>query len=310
MKLGKKIFELRKKKGLSQEELGDKIGVTRQTISNWELGESGPNVDQLKSLSKELNISIDELVDNDVKELLVEKVSNTEKLAGLILKLIRIITIIFVIGIILVIIGLIVVKKHRHAIYNGNRIEETIHCKLYGEEHSYTILYDETTGIPLEEGGESYFYDILDLAKYNDAHQIFNIINDYVKKNNGTCKIIESKNIEDFINMYVKKSSSSGIVLVIKNNTEYNIEYGEEYYLEKYENNEWVKVPYKNDNFGFNAIAYSASTEEREFKLNWEFMYGKLSKGQYRIVKYFIFEKETPIESEDKYMLSTEFSID
>ena len=306
MNLGKKIFELRKKKGLSQEELGDKIGVTRQTISNWELGESGPNVEQLKQLSKELNISIDELVDNDIKEVLVEKVSNTEKLAGLILKIIKIITIIFIIGIITFIIGIILVKRHRHNIYTGNRIEESIYCKLYGEEHSYTISYEETTGIPLELGGDSYFDDILNLSKYNDAHQIFNIINDYVKKNNGTCKIIESKNIEEFIDMYVKDNSitDSGLTLVIKNNTEYSIEYGEEYYLEKYENNEWVKVPYKNDNFGFNAIGYNATNEEREFKLNWEFMYGKLSKGQYRIVKSFNFEKD------NKYQLSTEFSID
>ena len=78
MKLGKKILELRKKKGFSQEELGERINVTRQTISNWELGETSPNPEQLKLLSKELNISIDELLDNDIKNVLVEKVSNTE----------------------------------------------------------------------------------------------------------------------------------------------------------------------------------------------------------------------------------------
>ena len=55
MKLGDNISKLRKKKGLSQEELGERIGVTRQTISNWELGETGPNPDQLKLLSKELS---------------------------------------------------------------------------------------------------------------------------------------------------------------------------------------------------------------------------------------------------------------
>ena len=77
MNLGKKIFELRKKSGLSQEQLGEKINVTRQTISNWELGETSPNPEQLKALSKELNISIDELLDNDIKSILVEKVSNT-----------------------------------------------------------------------------------------------------------------------------------------------------------------------------------------------------------------------------------------
>ena len=72
MSLGNKILELRKKKGLSQEELGEKVNVTRQTISNWELGETSPNPEQLKLLSKELNISIDELLDNDITNVLVK----------------------------------------------------------------------------------------------------------------------------------------------------------------------------------------------------------------------------------------------
>ena len=58
MALGEKIFELRKRCGLSQEQLGEKINVTRQTISNWELGETSPNPEQLKLISKELNVPI------------------------------------------------------------------------------------------------------------------------------------------------------------------------------------------------------------------------------------------------------------
>ncbi len=54
MNLGNKILQLRKKNGLSQEQLGEKVEVTRQTISNWELGETTPNPEQLKKLgSKE-----------------------------------------------------------------------------------------------------------------------------------------------------------------------------------------------------------------------------------------------------------------
>ena len=65
MQLGNNIQTLRKRKGLSQEKLAEKINVTRQTISNWELGETAPNPEQLILLSKELDISIDELVGND-----------------------------------------------------------------------------------------------------------------------------------------------------------------------------------------------------------------------------------------------------
>lgn len=67
MQLGNNIQTLRKGKGLSQEKLAEKINVTRQTISNWELGETAPNPEQLILLSKEFNISIDELVGNDTK---------------------------------------------------------------------------------------------------------------------------------------------------------------------------------------------------------------------------------------------------
>ena len=65
MKLGEKILYLRKQNNLSQEQLGEKINVTRQTISNWELGETSPNPEQLKRISKELKISIEELLNDD-----------------------------------------------------------------------------------------------------------------------------------------------------------------------------------------------------------------------------------------------------
>ena len=77
MKLGENILKLRKENKLSQEQLAEKVDVTRQTISNWELGETSPNPEQLKLLSKVLNISIDELLNNDIKSVIVEKVSNT-----------------------------------------------------------------------------------------------------------------------------------------------------------------------------------------------------------------------------------------
>ena len=46
------IYELRTKKELSQEELAEKVFVTRQAVSRWETGETTPNIDTLKLLSK------------------------------------------------------------------------------------------------------------------------------------------------------------------------------------------------------------------------------------------------------------------
>ncbi|MBR3199241.1 MAG: helix-turn-helix transcriptional regulator [Bacilli bacterium] len=108
MSLGDKIFDLRKKSGFSQEQLGEKVDVTRQTISNWELGETLPNPEQLKLLSKTLNVSIDDLLDNDIKNITLEKVSNTERLAGLIIKAIKILGLLFIILLVIDIISFII----------------------------------------------------------------------------------------------------------------------------------------------------------------------------------------------------------
>ena len=107
MNLGDKILQLRKKNGLSQEQLGEKVDVTRQTISNWELGETTPNPEQLKKMSKAFNVSIDEILDNDSKEFLMNKISNTEKLAGIIIKILKVIGIVIVVYIIFMIIAVI-----------------------------------------------------------------------------------------------------------------------------------------------------------------------------------------------------------
>lgn len=90
MELGNKILTLRKKKNITQEELAEQLNVTRQTISKWELGETSPDIKQAKELSKIFKVSLDELVDNDIKDLLVERVSNTEKLAGMIIKIMKV----------------------------------------------------------------------------------------------------------------------------------------------------------------------------------------------------------------------------
>ena len=107
MNLGDKILQLRKKNGLSQEQLGEKVDVTRQTISNWELGETTPNPEQLKKMSKAFNVSVDEILDNDSKEFLMNKISNTERLAGIIIKILKVIGLVFIGYIIFMIIAVI-----------------------------------------------------------------------------------------------------------------------------------------------------------------------------------------------------------
>lgn len=62
IKIGKFISELRHEKNLTQEDLGEKIGVTNKTISRWENGNYLPSIDAFQILSKEFCVSINELL--------------------------------------------------------------------------------------------------------------------------------------------------------------------------------------------------------------------------------------------------------
>ena len=66
MIIGKKITELRKKYNLTQESLAEKIGVTRQTLSNWESNITSPDLNEASLLCKELKININDLIDNNL----------------------------------------------------------------------------------------------------------------------------------------------------------------------------------------------------------------------------------------------------
>ncbi len=62
MNIGERLLKLRKSVGLSQEEVANIIGVSRQTISKWETGESNPDFDKIIPLCNLYNISTDELI--------------------------------------------------------------------------------------------------------------------------------------------------------------------------------------------------------------------------------------------------------
>lgn len=66
MSLGNNLYNARKKSGLSQEEVAEKLGVSRQTISKWELDETLPDIRQSKRLSDIYKLTLDELVDFDI----------------------------------------------------------------------------------------------------------------------------------------------------------------------------------------------------------------------------------------------------
>ena len=138
MELGKQIYELRKKANLSQEQLAEQVGVSRQTISKWELGETAPDIKQAQILSQIFNVSLDELTGNDTKEVIYEKVSNTEKLAGLIIKVIKIWGIIILACVVIAVVCIILFGNVREEGFAENNVEKVTFTEVVGEE-TYTI---------------------------------------------------------------------------------------------------------------------------------------------------------------------------
>lgn len=65
IKTGKFIVTLRKEKELTQEQLGEKLGVTNKTISRWENGNYMPDIEMLSLLAKEFDVSINELISGE-----------------------------------------------------------------------------------------------------------------------------------------------------------------------------------------------------------------------------------------------------
>ena len=79
MKTSDKILNLRKKRGMSQEELAEKLNVARQTVSRWELGSAQPDATHILRLSRLFGITADDLLDEDV---VIDTIGSTGEKTG------------------------------------------------------------------------------------------------------------------------------------------------------------------------------------------------------------------------------------
>ena len=67
MQFRDKLFQLRKKSGLTQAELAEKVNVSRQAISKWEMGTAVPDVQNMLALSRLFNVTVDYLVNDEMQ---------------------------------------------------------------------------------------------------------------------------------------------------------------------------------------------------------------------------------------------------
>lgn len=77
MNLGQQLVKARKKNGMSQEEVAEKLGVSRQTISKQELDETVPDIYQAKKLAVIYHMSLDKLIEFDVETEKIKEVINS-----------------------------------------------------------------------------------------------------------------------------------------------------------------------------------------------------------------------------------------
>ena len=70
MTLGEKIYKLRTKRSMTQEQLAEKIGVSRQSVSKWETDSAIPDIEKLKLLAEIFEVSITELLGMECEEII------------------------------------------------------------------------------------------------------------------------------------------------------------------------------------------------------------------------------------------------
>jgi len=79
MEFNEKLRNLRKQKGITQEELAEKLFVSRTAVSKWESGKGYPSIDSLKMISKFYSVTVDELLSGDEMLELAEEENKTKE---------------------------------------------------------------------------------------------------------------------------------------------------------------------------------------------------------------------------------------
>lgn len=206
--LDQNLKTIRKNKGFTQEELANRLHVTRQTISKWEKGYSVPDADLLSKLAEELDVSVSELLGKDeipteetdslANQLarINEQLSIKNRRAKRVWKAVIVFAIVFFLVIPgATILGAILFNAHLDGADTGyaGRVEYT--CTLDGEKYLYSIEYNKQYQITAA-GGDAFVADHADVENYDDAHKAAAAIEDYFRNHGGTAEQTEVKGLE------------------------------------------------------------------------------------------------------------------
>lgn len=186
--LGEKIISERRKCKLSQEDLAEKLGITRQTISNWELNETSPDLKQASKLCDIFNISLDELTGKE--NAILTKLDKTESNSKLIIKLVKTvgITLGTLIFILLCIVSIYIYSTNYYTA-EPTATGEGRFCYYNGKISDYTVMKNNSDGSLSYDVGDINIINDLDLynIKTGEPKEILEKIVKYIKDNGGTC---------------------------------------------------------------------------------------------------------------------------
>lgn len=198
MRFNEKLVKLRKENLLSQEELAEKLGVARQTISKWELGQTTPDMDKLTQIAKLFNISVDELLNESEEPIKAEEpIKNNE--TSIEKKNLRPVIIISILVVLLLVIigsiGFMAINKIGNAAMSSNEKNQGIFEKIFNTASNII----DTTSQQMQEDSDEKDKDIEEKFK-NASERIENAYNtmesDYKTYEN---KIVDTYN-KDTIN--------------------------------------------------------------------------------------------------------------
>ena len=182
MNIGDKLVELRKKKGFSQEELAEKLDVTRQTISKWELNETSPNISQAKEISRLFYISLDEFCGNNISDILINKMNKNDKSLKLIMSFNIVMLILLLLVFIIIFFTIAMSLDYFSVSPTGQGIEFPCFNSENSMRYDYAINMDMEGNILSVQGEE-----VIDFSIYSDGNELAGAITSYYESIGGKC---------------------------------------------------------------------------------------------------------------------------
>lgn len=212
MNFEEKLIKLRKKKILSQEELAEKLDVTRQTISKWELGQSKPDIEKIKEISRLFEVGVEELI-NDGVDINIEK-SQQIKTKKERKYLLYIFVLVLITSVITLMIRINIQNEKAKAENNGKGI--------FSVFDGFSDSFNETAQNmqnQYQQNVDKMNKEYQDRVNQNREESEKRVHNMFFEARTGTKATIFVKSILDEINTINKKNTGHIVTLVYNNTT-------------------------------------------------------------------------------------------